>query len=190
MLAKRGLDRVFRLNRTLGAALDRGLVDRRDTRSPEFSIFDGGDFGHEVNGSLAWLLCSKRRFPSWESTKDLNPRTSKPATGGGQSCGYDLVCFPSCKSARSWASDQQTGHSVLCRTLGACPFQDRPAGSSPAKTPGKVVKRGGQGSSGGRAKRPKTQHDAYDDLDDIEDFDIIKKEEDDEDKKVIFVDEA
>ncbi|KAK7946196.1 uncharacterized protein PG986_010517 [Apiospora aurea] len=73
ILARRGLERVFRLNGTLGASLDRGLVDRRDTRSPEFSIFDGGDLGHTVNGSLAWLLCSKRRFPSWESTEGLNP---------------------------------------------------------------------------------------------------------------------
>ncbi|KAK7946195.1 uncharacterized protein PG986_010516 [Apiospora aurea] len=56
--------------------------------------------------------------------------------------------------------------------------------------PGEVVKRGGQGISGGRAKRPKTQHDAYDDLDGIENFDIIKKKEDDEDKKVIFLDKA
>ncbi|KAK8093933.1 hypothetical protein PG997_000618 [Apiospora hydei] len=61
--------------------------------------------------------------------------------------------------------------------------------SSPAKAPGKIVKRSGQSSSGGRAKRAKTQHDGYDDLDDIEDFDLIKKEEED-DRKFIVVDEA
>ncbi|KAK7948824.1 uncharacterized protein PG986_009710 [Apiospora aurea] len=54
-----------------------------------------------------------------------------------------------------------------------------PAGSTSAEAP---VKRGGQGSSGSRAKRPKTQHD------DLEDFDIIKKEEDEEDKKFIVLD--
>lgn len=74
-------DRVFRLNWASGG----GLVDRRDDRSPEFSIFVG-DLGHEVN-EFVLVALFQARFPSCKSAKIMTDQQT------GQSRGYGFVRF-------------------------------------------------------------------------------------------------
>ncbi|KAI1336957.1 hypothetical protein F5Y15DRAFT_192082 [Xylariaceae sp. FL0016] len=74
-------DRTFRLNWASGG----GLVDRRDDRSPEFSIFVG-DLGHEVN-EFVLVALFQSRFPSCKSAKIMTDQQT------GQSRGYGFVRF-------------------------------------------------------------------------------------------------
>ncbi|KAI1810987.1 RNA-binding domain-containing protein [Poronia punctata] len=74
-------DRVFRLNWASGG----GLVDRRDDRTPEFSIFVG-DLGHEVN-EFVLVALFQARFPSCKSAKIMTDQQT------GQSRGYGFVRF-------------------------------------------------------------------------------------------------
>ncbi|KAI2638236.1 hypothetical protein GGS21DRAFT_510268 [Xylaria nigripes] len=74
-------DRVFRLNWASGG----GLVDRRDDRSPEYSIFVG-DLGHEVN-EFVLVALFQNRFPSCKSAKIMTDQQT------GQSRGYGFVRF-------------------------------------------------------------------------------------------------
>ncbi|KAH8155952.1 hypothetical protein CIB48_g12295, partial [Xylaria polymorpha] len=74
-------DRVFRLNWASGG----GLVDRRDDRSPEYSIFVG-DLGHEVN-EFVLVALFQARFPSCKSAKIMTDQQT------GQSRGYGFVRF-------------------------------------------------------------------------------------------------
>ncbi|KAI1819835.1 RNA-binding domain-containing protein [Xylaria intraflava] len=76
-------DRVFRLNWASGG----GLVDRRDDRSPEYSIFVG-DLGHEVN-EFVLVALFQGRFPSCKSAKIMTDQQT------GQSRGYGFVRFSS-----------------------------------------------------------------------------------------------
>ncbi|KAL2885517.1 hypothetical protein HOO65_080467 [Ceratocystis lukuohia] len=73
--------RVFKLNWASGG----GLVDRRDDRGPEFSIFVG-DLGPEVNEYVLVSLF-QARFPSCKSAKIMTDAMS------GQSRGYGFVRF-------------------------------------------------------------------------------------------------
>lgn len=74
-------DRVFRLNWASGG----GLIDRRDDRTPEFSIFVG-DLGHEVN-EFVLVALFQARFPSCKSAKIMTDQQT------GQSRGYGFVRF-------------------------------------------------------------------------------------------------
>ncbi|KAI0502905.1 RNA-binding domain-containing protein [Xylaria bambusicola] len=74
-------DRLFRLNWASGG----GLVDRRDDRSPEYSIFVG-DLGHEVN-EFVLVALFQNRFPSCKSAKIMTDQQT------GQSRGYGFVRF-------------------------------------------------------------------------------------------------
>ncbi|KAI0396244.1 RNA-binding domain-containing protein [Xylariaceae sp. FL0594] len=74
-------DRVFRLNWASGG----GLVDRRDDRTPEYSIFVG-DLGHEVN-EFVLVALFQARFPSCKSAKIMTDQQT------GQSRGYGFVRF-------------------------------------------------------------------------------------------------
>ncbi|KAI1435393.1 hypothetical protein GGR50DRAFT_330265 [Xylaria sp. CBS 124048] len=76
-------DRAFRLNWASGG----GLVDRRDDRSPEYSIFVG-DLGHEVN-EFVLVALFQARFPSCKSAKIMTDQQT------GQSRGYGFVRFSS-----------------------------------------------------------------------------------------------
>ncbi|KAI1322903.1 RNA-binding domain-containing protein [Xylariaceae sp. FL0255] len=76
-------DRIFRLNWASGG----GLIDRRDDRSPEFSIFVG-DLGHEVN-EFVLVALFQARFPSCKSAKIMTDQQT------GQSRGYGFVRFSS-----------------------------------------------------------------------------------------------
>jgi RNA recognition motif-containing protein len=80
--------RVFKLNWASGG----GLVDRRDDRGPEFSIFVG-DLGPEVN-EFVLVSLFQSRFPSCKSAKIMTDAMT------GQSRGYGFVRF-------SDESDQQ-----------------------------------------------------------------------------------
>ncbi|KAK4454531.1 mrna binding post-transcriptional regulator [Podospora aff. communis PSN243] len=80
--------RVFKLNWASGG----GLVDRRDDRGPEFSIFVG-DLGPEVN-EFVLVSLFQSRFPSCKSAKIMTDAMT------GQSRGYGFVRF-------SEESDQQ-----------------------------------------------------------------------------------
>lgn len=73
--------RVFKLNWASGG----GLVDRRDDRGPEYSIFVG-DLGPEVNEYVLVALF-QARFPSCKSAKIMTDAVS------GQSRGYGFVRF-------------------------------------------------------------------------------------------------
>jgi len=73
--------RVFKLNWASGG----GLVDRRDDRGPEFSIFVG-DLGPEVN-EFVLVSLFQARFPSCKSAKIMTDAVS------GQSRGYGFVRF-------------------------------------------------------------------------------------------------
>lgn len=73
--------RQFKLNWASGG----GLVDRRDDRGPEFSIFVG-DLGPEVNEYVLVSLF-QARFPSCKSAKIMTDAMS------GQSRGYGFVRF-------------------------------------------------------------------------------------------------
>lgn len=73
--------RVFKLNWASGG----GLVDRRDDRSPEYSIFVG-DLGPEVNEYVLMGLF-QARFPSCKSAKIMTDAVT------GQSRGYGFVRF-------------------------------------------------------------------------------------------------
>ncbi|KAK4239403.1 hypothetical protein C8A03DRAFT_42948 [Achaetomium macrosporum] len=83
-----GSSRVFKLNWASGG----GLVDRRDDRGPEYSIFVG-DLGPEVNEYVLVSLFQSR-FPSCKSAKIMTDAMT------GQSRGYGFVRF-------SDESDQQ-----------------------------------------------------------------------------------
>ncbi|CAI4216160.1 unnamed protein product, partial [Parascedosporium putredinis] len=72
--------RVFKLNWASGG----GLVDRRDDRGPEYSIFVG-DLGPEVNEYVLVALF-QARFPSCKSAKIMTDAVS------GQSRGYAVPC--------------------------------------------------------------------------------------------------
>ncbi|KAI0200251.1 RNA-binding domain-containing protein [Astrocystis sublimbata] len=76
-------DRAFRLNWASGG----GLVDRRDDRSPEYSIFVG-DLGHEVT-EFVLVALFQNRFPSCKSAKIMTDQQT------GQSRGYGFVRFSS-----------------------------------------------------------------------------------------------
>jgi len=80
--------RVFKLNWASGG----GLVDRRDDRGPEYSIFVG-DLGPEVN-EFVLVSLFQARFPSCKSAKIMTDAMT------GQSRGYGFVRF-------SDESDQQ-----------------------------------------------------------------------------------
>ncbi|RBQ96418.1 hypothetical protein FVER53263_05907 [Fusarium verticillioides] len=73
--------RTFKLNWASGG----GLVDRRDDRGPEYSIFVG-DLGPEVNEYVLVSLF-QARFPSCKSAKIMTDAMS------GQSRGYGFVRF-------------------------------------------------------------------------------------------------
>lgn len=73
--------RAFKLNWASGG----GLVDRRDDRGPEYSIFVG-DLGPEVNEYVLVALF-QARFPSCKSAKIMTDAVS------GQSRGYGFVRF-------------------------------------------------------------------------------------------------
>ncbi|EFW99953.1 mRNA-binding post-transcriptional regulator [Grosmannia clavigera kw1407] len=73
--------RAFKLNWASGG----GLVDRRDDRSPEFSIFVG-DLGPEVN-EFVLVSLFQARFPSCKSAKIMTDAVT------GQSRGYGFVRF-------------------------------------------------------------------------------------------------
>jgi len=73
--------RVFKLNWASGG----GLVDRRDDRGPEFSIFVG-DLGPEVN-EFVLVSLFQARFPSCKSAKIMTDAVT------GQSRGYGFVRF-------------------------------------------------------------------------------------------------
>ncbi|KAH8890427.1 RNA-binding domain-containing protein [Thozetella sp. PMI_491] len=75
--------RVFKLNWASGG----GLVDRRDERGPEFSIFVG-DLGPEVN-EFVLVSLFQSRFPSCKSAKIMTDAMT------GQSRGYGFVRFAS-----------------------------------------------------------------------------------------------
>ncbi|GAB1310706.1 mRNA binding post-transcriptional regulator [Madurella fahalii] len=83
-----GSTRVFKLNWASGG----GLVDRRDDRGPEYSIFVG-DLGPEVN-EFVLVSLFQSRFPSCKSAKIMTDAVT------GQSRGYGFVRF-------SEESDQQ-----------------------------------------------------------------------------------
>lgn len=102
-------DRVFRLNWASGG----GLVDRRDTRSPEFSIFVG-DLGHEVN-EFVLVALFQARFPSCKSAKIMTDQQT------GQSRGYGFVRF----------SDEQDQQRALVEMQGVY-CGNRPMRVSPA----------------------------------------------------------
>jgi RNA recognition motif-containing protein len=74
-------NRQFKLNWASGG----GLVDRRDDRGPEYSIFVG-DLGPEVNEYVLVSLF-QARFPSCKSAKIMTDAMS------GQSRGYGFVRF-------------------------------------------------------------------------------------------------
>ncbi|KAL1862875.1 hypothetical protein VTK73DRAFT_6594 [Phialemonium thermophilum] len=73
--------RVFKLNWASGG----GLVDRRDDRGPEYSIFVG-DLGPEVN-EFVLVSLFQSRFPSCKSAKIMTDAVT------GQSRGYGFVRF-------------------------------------------------------------------------------------------------
>jgi RNA recognition motif-containing protein len=73
--------RVFKLNWASGG----GLVDRRDDRGPEYSIFVG-DLGPEVN-EFVLVSLFQGRFPSCKSAKIMTDAMT------GQSRGYGFVRF-------------------------------------------------------------------------------------------------
>ena len=73
--------RAFKLNWASGG----GLVDRRDDRSPEYSIFVG-DLGPEVN-EFVLVSLFQARFPSCKSAKIMTDAVT------GQSRGYGFVRF-------------------------------------------------------------------------------------------------
>ncbi|KAK4098776.1 RNA-binding domain-containing protein [Parathielavia hyrcaniae] len=81
-------NRAFKLNWASGG----GLVDRRDDRGPEYSIFVG-DLGPEVN-EFVLVSLFQSRFPSCKSAKIMTDAMT------GQSRGYGFVRF-------SDESDQQ-----------------------------------------------------------------------------------
>jgi len=73
--------RTFKLNWASGG----GLIDRRDDRGPEYSIFVG-DLGPEVN-EFVLVSLFQARFPSCKSAKIMTDAVS------GQSRGYGFVRF-------------------------------------------------------------------------------------------------
>ncbi|XXG94889.1 hypothetical protein Hte_001148 [Hypoxylon texense] len=102
-------DRVFRLNWASGG----GLIDRRDDRSPEYSIFVG-DLGHEVN-EFVLVALFQARFPSCKSAKIMTDQQT------GQSRGYGFVRF----------SDEQDQQRALVEMQGVY-CGNRPMRVSPA----------------------------------------------------------
>ncbi|KAI5858271.1 RNA-binding domain-containing protein [Durotheca rogersii] len=102
-------DRVFRLNWASGG----GLVDRRDDRTPEYSIFVG-DLGHEVN-EFVLVALFQARFPSCKSAKIMTDQQT------GQSRGYGFVRF----------SDEQDQQRALVEMQGVY-CGNRPMRVSPA----------------------------------------------------------
>ncbi|RYP82241.1 hypothetical protein DL769_001735 [Monosporascus sp. CRB-8-3] len=113
-------DRVFRLNWASGG----GLVDRRDDRSPEYSIFVG-DLGHEVN-EFVLVALFQARFASCKSAKIMTDQQT------GQSRGYGFVRF----------SDEQDQQRALVEMQGVY-CGNRPMRVSPA-TPKNRGHQGGQ----------------------------------------------
>ncbi|KAK7739255.1 hypothetical protein SLS62_011261 [Diatrype stigma] len=102
-------DRQFRLNWASGG----GLVDRRDDRSPEYSIFVG-DLGHEVN-EFVLVALFQARFASCKSAKIMTDQQT------GQSRGYGFVRF----------SDEQDQQRALVEMQGVY-CGNRPMRVSPA----------------------------------------------------------
>ncbi|KAI1456570.1 RNA-binding domain-containing protein [Annulohypoxylon moriforme] len=102
-------DRVFRLNWASGG----GLIDRRDDRTPEYSIFVG-DLGHEVN-EFVLVALFQARFPSCKSAKIMTDQQT------GQSRGYGFVRF----------SDEQDQQRALVEMQGVY-CGNRPMRVSPA----------------------------------------------------------
>ncbi|KAK6953982.1 hypothetical protein Daesc_003944 [Daldinia eschscholtzii] len=113
-------DRVFRLNWASGG----GLIDRRDDRTPEFSIFVG-DLGHEVN-EFVLVALFQARFPSCKSAKIMTDQQT------GQSRGYGFVRF----------SDEKDQQRALVEMQGVY-CGNRPMRVSPA-TPKNRNHQGGQ----------------------------------------------
>jgi RNA recognition motif-containing protein len=109
-------DRVFRLNWASGG----GLVDRRDDRSPEYSIFVG-DLGHEVN-EFVLVALFQARFPSCKSAKIMTDQQT------GQSRGYGFVRF----------SDEQDQQRALVEMQGVY-CGNRPMRVSPATPKNRLV---------------------------------------------------
>ncbi|KAI2619278.1 RNA-binding domain-containing protein [Hypoxylon sp. NC1633] len=114
-------DRVFRLNWASGG----GLVDRRDDRTPEFSIFVG-DLGHEVN-EFVLVALFQARFPSCKSAKIMTDQQT------GQSRGYGFVRF----------SDEQDQQRALVEMQGVY-CGNRPMRVSPATPKNRSNHQGGQ----------------------------------------------
>ncbi|KAI2614723.1 RNA-binding domain-containing protein [Hypoxylon fragiforme] len=102
-------DRMFRLNWASGG----GLIDRRDDRTPEYSIFVG-DLGHEVN-EFVLVALFQARFPSCKSAKIMTDQQT------GQSRGYGFVRF----------SDEQDQQRALVEMQGVY-CGNRPMRVSPA----------------------------------------------------------
>ncbi|KAK4044362.1 hypothetical protein C8A01DRAFT_31416 [Parachaetomium inaequale] len=123
--------RVFKLNWASGG----GLVDRRDDRGPEFSIFVG-DLGPEVN-EFVLVSLFQSRFPSCKSAKIMTDAMT------GQSRGYGFVRF-------SDESDQQRAlvemQGVYCG--------NRPMRISTATPKTRSHQYGGQGQGGGNQMMP------------------------------------
>ncbi|KAJ4297398.1 hypothetical protein N0V88_004319 [Collariella sp. IMI 366227] len=117
--------RVFKLNWASGG----GLVDRRDDRGPEFSIFVG-DLGPEVN-EFVLVSLFQSRFPSCKSAKIMTDAMT------GQSRGYGFVRF----------SDEQDQQRALVEMQGVY-CGNRPMRISTA-TPKTRSHQYGQGQAGG-----------------------------------------
>jgi len=114
-------DRVFRLNWASGG----GLVDRRDDRTPEYSIFVG-DLGHEVN-EFVLVALFQARFPSCKSAKIMTDQQT------GQSRGYGFVRF----------ADEQDQQRALVEMQGVY-CGNRPMRVSPATPKNRGHQQGGQ----------------------------------------------
>ncbi|EMR68121.1 putative mrna binding post-transcriptional regulator protein [Eutypa lata UCREL1] len=115
-------DRQFRLNWASGG----GLVDRRDDRSPEYSIFVG-DLGHEVN-EFVLVALFQARFASCKSAKIMTDQQT------GQSRGYGFVRF----------SDEQDQQRALVEMQGVY-CGNRPMRVSPATPKNRGHQQGGAG---------------------------------------------
>ncbi|ORY62467.1 uncharacterized protein BCR38DRAFT_458967 [Pseudomassariella vexata] len=124
-------DRVFRLNWASGG----GLVDRRDDRSPEYSIFVG-DLGHEVN-EFVLVALFQARFPSCKSAKIMTDQQT------GQSRGYGFVRF----------SDEQDQQRALVEMQGVY-CGNRPMRVSPATPKNRSHQGGGFQNFGAHQMMP------------------------------------
>ncbi|KAL2136190.1 hypothetical protein VTI74DRAFT_5068 [Chaetomium olivicolor] len=126
--------RVFKLNWASGG----GLVDRRDDRGPEYSIFVG-DLGPEVN-EFVLVSLFQSRFPSCKSAKIMTDAMT------GQSRGYGFVRF----------SDEQDQQRALVEMQGVY-CGNRPMRISTA-TPKTRSHQYGHGHGGSQMMQPVPGH--------------------------------